>query len=673
MSRAFIALSLLAVVLTVGCSETTNITNPPTPSPVDSVAISPKSVEFGAIAETKQFTANAYDENGGEISASFTWTSSQEEVVIVGSGGLAAATGPGNAKIYVTAGGVSDSATVLVNAGGITVRIWASGVSGDWEDPTKWVGGEVPNPGDVVQIDVPGDYAVTMNEDVEVSALILGDPTVGTPTLATGTNTLTIGGGSINGSAQLEVLGTAKITGLLAWRDGDVRGTGTVEVERGAELVIGSPGASLDFEATLLNRAVTAVADGTTLWLRSGSIDNRAGALFDFRGDAIVIVSGTGSVIQNDGSILKSAGAGLSKLDPGSGEFATTGAVEVQAGTLELRHGTWRGRFDVAAGAQLDQSGSTTIDRIETRGDGAIRFTGDVTLNQFTDIGNLILDAFSSGRRVSGPGSLQCFGSLVWRQGTFSEMSVFLFSAATMRFEGSGFRGIEKTEFQCAGKVDGGGLNQLTLSDGAELIIRNTSRWVQNGAGTIAAGTGESSMRIEGTFEKKGTGAFIIEPATTCVGSMVLLGAGVVIRGDFQLGQQGTISGGGTGDLGAPENRVIIVQPSGSLVLAGTIAPGVDDELRRIGIQGVVSIQPTFRAEVDVRPLAAFSHEALIFETGRVELDGTLEVKVASFPPEQTQYRVVSTQDGTGKFHTITGVGVFTTVQEDQLGVLLIR
>ena len=169
-----LSLVLLIGVLALGCSETNNITNPgPSPSPVDSVAISPSSTTFNAIGEKQQFTAKAFDENGGEISATFTWSSSQEEVVVVGAGGLAVAAGAGNAELFVSSGGKVDTAAVTVNIGGSNTISWAAASDGDWSDPMKWVGGVEPKVGDTAVIDLDGDYTVTLTDDVGAHTLYL--------------------------------------------------------------------------------------------------------------------------------------------------------------------------------------------------------------------------------------------------------------------------------------------------------------------------------------------------------------------------------------------------------------------------------------------------------------------------------------------------------------------
>ncbi len=676
LSRCAFSFVIVAIaVIVVGCSDTTNITQPPPPGAgVDSVAVSPTSSSLNGLDDQEQFTAQAFDANGGEISATFGWTSTNEQVVVVGSGGLAVPTGPGNAFVIVSAGGATDSASVTVTVGGSTVITWVSGVDGNWEDPSKWTGGEVPKAGDIAVIDASGNYTVTMTGDVTVKTLVLGDPTVGTPTLATGSNTLTIEDGSINGFAELEVDGITKITGEFDWRGGAIRGSGTFEVESGVELAIASGGVRLELEATLRNRGIVAVIDDVAIELRGGNIDNRFGALIDFRGDGLITTLSNSSVT-NEGSIRKSSGSGEAQVSASAGMFSTTGRVQVDSGTLALRGGTWGGVFDVASGAQLDQRGSTTINSIDSPGEGPIRFAGNVTLGRqgvLHTIHHLIID-MGSANTIDGPGDLQCASSLLWRQGAITgEGVLILASAATMRFEGTGSKRIEQRLFECRGTVEGQGSDELILENGAQLHIFNTGRWVQNGAGAIRSGLGAAPLvLIEGEFEKQGPGAFTIEPAVTCSGTMLLEGDALAVVGPFRLTETGTITGGGTEDVGL--NRKLIVINAPSAVMAGTIDLGVADELRRMAILGTVTLESTFRVEVDVRPKEAITHETLTFETGGTVLAGTLAVTVGSFPDSGTQYRVVSTIAGTGQFTTITGADVFETKQQDANGVLLIK
>ena len=82
--------------------------------------------------------------------------------------------------------------------------------------------------------------------------------------------------------------------------------------------------------------------------------------------------------------------------------------------------------------------------------------------------------------------------------------------------------------------------DELTLENGAQLHIYNNGRWVQNGAGAIRSGLGAaSSVLVDGEFEKQGPGAFTIEPAVTCSGTMLLEGDALAVVGPFRLTETG--------------------------------------------------------------------------------------------------------------------------------------
>ena len=101
-----------------------------------------------------------------------------------------------------------------------------------------------------------------------------------------------------------------------------------------------------------------------------------------------------------------------------------------------------------------------------------------------------------------------------------------------------------------------------------------------------------------------------------------------------------------------------------STLLAIAIAACVTIGVAAVG-QGV--------AEVDVNTNQSVTHETLTFETGRIQLAGTLAVRVISPPNPPVQFRVVSTINGTGQFDTVLGAQAFTEIRQDANGVLLIR
>lgn len=81
---------------------------------VTTVTVSPSSATLEALDATQSFSAEALDQDGDPMSASFSWSSSDEAVATVSSSGQATAVGNGTATIEATASGVTGSASLTV-------------------------------------------------------------------------------------------------------------------------------------------------------------------------------------------------------------------------------------------------------------------------------------------------------------------------------------------------------------------------------------------------------------------------------------------------------------------------------------------------------------------------------------------------------------------------------
>jgi uncharacterized protein YjdB len=99
----------------IGCGGTTS--PPPSTPTVASVTVSPSGATLTAPSGTQQMSATARDSNGNTMSGvSFTWTSSNSTVASVSSGGLVTGKSAGTATITATASGVSNTASITVQA-----------------------------------------------------------------------------------------------------------------------------------------------------------------------------------------------------------------------------------------------------------------------------------------------------------------------------------------------------------------------------------------------------------------------------------------------------------------------------------------------------------------------------------------------------------------------------
>jgi hypothetical protein len=225
---------MLAILNLAACSDDDDDpVDPGTPEDprVETVAVSPESVTFATIGEDEQFEATAFDQNGAVIDTVFTWQSSNEDVVIVGTDGVAVAVGLGTAEVYVLAGSAADTADVTVTLGGSPVREWIAAGSGNWDDEANWSDSQVPGAGDVAMITASGDYTVTLGGDVEVEALVLGAGS-GTQMLDTNGNQLQFTTGGLYDGAELVITDETIIRGEFAWTGGIMSGSGRASCRR---------------------------------------------------------------------------------------------------------------------------------------------------------------------------------------------------------------------------------------------------------------------------------------------------------------------------------------------------------------------------------------------------------------------------------------------------------
>ncbi len=680
MQKLKIFLIVLSIITFVSCSDDDPVS--PSEKPVNSVIIEPAEVTFNAIGQNKQFTAKAYDETGGEVSTSLSWASSNEEVVMIGSDGMAEATGLGNANIYVTAGEKSDTAEVKVDLDVVPEIWWVSAKSGDWNEATNWSTGVVPEDDDTVAITLEGNYTVTITSDITISHITLG-ATTGTQKLATGANLLTIEEGILTGGAELQINGTVKITDKVEWKDGEITGTGTMVIERNAEVHAGSGGddSQLSLKAKLDNIGVLAIVSGVIININGGTLENSGKV--DFQTDDAWLKTFAGGKILNSGDIVKSNGIGDASINSSEEDsFVSNGYINVESGSLHIRGGNLSNVITINEGAELHQSGTTLI-RLPfyNRGEGIFEIGGSITLGEQTGdeikIKNIILDSWQTENSITGPGDLTILNSLLWHAGGINGAGTVMIHGDAI-LEGTGYKKISERIFEIHRTLETESLLDLILQKGAQLHIMRNAQWTHTGGGNIKKGEGDmqSAIIITDTFTKKGTGSLTVETDFSCAGTMNLNEGVLTVKGAFELQKSGKIVGGSTNTENEVHYRMLQVPEATSALLSGTIEVDADGALAYMSIQGAVIIDSTFNVLIDIdKNNDLIPAERLVFETGRVALNGKLNVNLigATPPPEGVQYRVVSTMDGTGAFAEITGAEWFTEIREDANGVLLIR
>ena len=671
---------LLLTLLVINCSE--DATDPiPDTNPIEVIEIDPKSANFTALGEIRQFTAKAIDGNGGIVSTSFTWSSSNDQVVTISPSGRAESTGSGSAMIVVSASGKADTSQVTVHLPGNPTVSWISATSGNWSDPTNWSTGTVPQPEDTVAIPLNGTYTVTLTEDVAVKSLLLGAPE-GTQTLATKSQQLTVESGQLSGGAELLVDGTAIINGDFDWLQGEITGNGTTEVTSGATFHVGG-GQEAVLRANLINRGTFEFVSGTQLNIIGGTFENEAGAVIDFQSDASLYAINGGD-FTNSGDLLKTGGNGISYIYVSPPErIINSGYIAVEQGTLSLDDCDLDGVIDVSTGAQLELTGINLIHpSLLDKSEGEIEIRGGILLGEqaeeMIELNNVVLNSTTLNNSISGPGDLTITESLSWRSGDISGPGKIIFGGlAEVVVEGSITKKISEREVYIEGSFETESLLNLSLSNGAQITFGPFSEWNHSGAGTIRRGSevGLEKITINKMLRKMGDGNLSIGVDFICAGEMHIEEGTLFVQGDFELQSTGTLVAGGTDIWNEYLYRRLWVSNTSSAILAGTIEVDANGELAYLSILGPVTIEPTFRVLIDIDNNDPIPAERLTFPTSGVALDGTLDVNVMGVfpPPAGAQYRVVSTIDGPGRFDSINGAGVFTTIQQDSLGVLLIR
>ncbi|MCK5367798.1 MAG: hypothetical protein KAQ62_04575, partial [Cyclobacteriaceae bacterium] len=437
--------------------------------------------------------------------------------------------------------------------------------------------------------------------------------------------------GKLIGGAELQVDGTVNITDEVNWVDGDITGSGTVEVAREAEMHAGGGESKLILKATLINSGTFTIVSDVTIDINGGTLENKSGALVDFQSDGAYLTAFSGGTINNLGNIIKSEGSGdawISANSSSNGTFTTSGFIGVERGNLNISGGDLAGVIDVDADAELRQSSNTLIrSSLISNGEGVIEIGGTITLGEqagdLIRLNNVVFDSWNTTGGISGPGDLRIKSSLLWRKGGITGAGNVFIHGANVRLEGTGSKVLSERIFDVHGTMETESLINLTLANGAQILIDVSSEWIHTGGGTIKKSSGDTpGITVLGTFRKKGEGALVVETDFTCAGQMYLEEDVLTVQGSFNLQETGKIIGGGT-DANL-QNRRLIVIDAPTAILAGTIEVDADGDPALMSILGAVTIESTFNVLIDFVKFGSIPAERLTFETGGVSLAGTL-------------------------------------------------
>jgi fibronectin-binding autotransporter adhesin len=329
-------------------------------------------------------------------------------------------------------------------------------------------------------------------------------------------------GGTINGPDTLA------ITGAFNWDGGDIDGTGTTTVPKGATLSIQGPNTVNLTGGHVLNIA------GSATWSGASAFDGSGGSTVNISGTFAIQSDSTsgGLVVDNSGTITKT-----SPVKSGWTFFSdvlnNAGTVDVNSGILALDVGgpnpvqIEAGIFNVASGAELDfnstyyggDAGDVEINSgTQFTGNGLYEFDhGSLSIN--TNLA--VADFTAAGGTVNGPDTLTITGAFNWIGGdldgagttTVARGATFAFGSSNnlSLTNGHVLNNAGAATWSGSGQLDGDGGS--VFNNSGTLAITNDSSCNGlniNNSGTVTkiSPTGSGTTDFDyfgGTFDNSGT------------------------------------------------------------------------------------------------------------------------------------------------------------------------
>jgi RHS repeat-associated protein len=420
---------------------------------------------------------------------------------------------------------------------------WKAPVDGFWDVGSNWDSGTVPAPGDDAVIDQAGAaFTVTVRNAQSVHSLRSKDGlalTGGSLTVAAASRidgSLALGGGTLVANGAVTTAGTTSWTSGVIQGSSVVTNAGTITLS----------GTATKYVGTELDNAGTMTHTGTGSLEVDGTLNNLAGALYDFQTDAGLAAS-TGH-FRNAGTVRKSAGTGTTTADS---FFDNLG------GTLDIRSGTFTtndyyatvadtftgGTFLVAAGATLNLTGSPTFTGTFTgSGAGTVAWTGTfLTAGAGGATFNFPAGLFqwTSGNTIDGgPNGLTNLGTITLTGASNKFLSHVLNNAGTILNSGT---------VDLSNRSQGTLINLPgALVDLAGDVGVSTATFINRGTLRKSGGIGTSSMTAITSSNDGGT--IDVRSGTLLTASQSSTDNGENTGGTF------TVAGGAVLDLGNHQN-----------------------------------------------------------------------------------------------------------------------
>ncbi len=505
-----------------------------------------------------------------------------------------------------------------------------------------------------------------------------------------GPGTLSLSGGSLEGSDEVTV------SGLTTWTGGTMSGTGVINANGGIAM---SGTAVKDLVTRTLNNPGTATWTGTgAVRLGSGAVINNAG-LWDAQSNATLsAILGTPRTFNNLGTFRKSAGSGTTTV---SVTFNNTGAVQVQTGTLNLTlGGTSTGSFIGSAGTTLQFSGGThdlnggssiaapavmfTAGTVNLHGSynvsGSTTVSGAATVQFAADSSVATVGAslaisggtasFDSGETI-GPGTLSLSGGSLegsdevtvsglttWTGGTMSGTGVINANGG-IAMSGTAVKDLVTRTLNNPGTATWTGTGAVRLGSGA--VINNAGLWDAQSNATLSAilGTPRTFNNL-GTFRKSaGSGTTTVSVTFNNTGALQALSGTLSFTAVFtQTSGSTTLNGGALAStspasiLGGRLEGAGTV--TGDVTSSGLVAPGLSSGILVISGDYAQTSSGAYNVEVGGLSPGTQFDQLNLTGTAAASLAGALDVSLINgfTPAEGDSFTIMSFASLTGAFST---------------------
>ncbi len=557
---------------------------------------------------------------------------------------------------------------------------WASDVSGDWDDPAMWSGGNVPGPNDDAVVpfsDITVTHDTSAADTVDsVNCAAALDITSGALTIDTTSSSqpTSIVSGPFNqsgGSLQL-------LSGNLS-----LAGGGTVD-----GTMTGDAGTNLEFEGSSFSFAATsaitsagevtfaycpAVTVGGTYDVTGGTFAAggtlsftapitsvgtdlflEQGAVVNLPGQSLVL-----STLEDYGSTLNGgSGGGASLTVTGSmtwinGMVTGFGSLDISNGaTLDLGNGN--NSIETVSGVELDNAGTAVLASvynsagialdngagIDNQGTGSFSFASNATIysdgsaTYFTNEGNLTQPAGATNTSFiqaaftqTGTGStLVQGGGLQFSGGGTVDGTMTGDAGTNLEFEGSSFSFAATSAITSAGEVTFAYCPAVTVGGTYDVT-----------GGTFAAG---GTLSFTAPITSVGTDLFLEQGAVVNLpGQSLVLSTledyGSTLNGGSAGGASLTVTGtmtlvggavSGFGSLDIPSGLSGTGTINANVTSAGQVIPGGTGTAGTLTINGNYTQTATGNLDINIGGTTAGSQYGQLAVSGTATLGGTINV-----------------------------------------------